>query len=292
MSVDVLQEKIRKTKNPTMLELCVPEDQLPEHLVAEEGSSASALGRFCREVLSALKDQVPAVRFSFVSFAMLGPEGISQLTQTLAYARKMGYYVVLDAPETHSPHAAKLAAEQFFQERTSYPCDGVIISGYAGSDIWKPFLDKCAEFKKDLFVIVRTANKSASELQDLRSGNRLVHMAAADHVNRYGTDRIGKRGYSDVGIVAAASAEPSLKELRMKYPKLFMIMDGADYPNANAKKCAAGFDKFGYGAIAVVGSSVTLAWQENPESAEDYLQAVREAAERMKKNLTRYVTIL
>ena len=29
MSVDTLQEKIRKTKNPTMLELCPDFDQLP-----------------------------------------------------------------------------------------------------------------------------------------------------------------------------------------------------------------------------------------------------------------------
>ena len=55
--------------------------------------------------------------------------------------------------------------------------------------------------KKDLFVVARTANKSAPELQDLLAGTRLVHSAAADHVNRYGADTAGKYGYTRVGIV-------------------------------------------------------------------------------------------
>ena len=36
MSVDVLQEKIRKTKNPSVLELSVATSQIPPHLLQEE----------------------------------------------------------------------------------------------------------------------------------------------------------------------------------------------------------------------------------------------------------------
>lgn len=292
MSVDILQEKIRKCKNPTMLEFCVPEDQLPDHLVSEEGSSVRGYGRFCREIMAELKGVVPAVRFSFLSFAMLGAEGLAELTTVMKEARKLGYYVVLDLPEMYSPDAAKLAADQLTGDSTCFPCDGVIIPGYAGSDILKPFLDVLVDQKKSVFVVARTANRSAPELQDLRCGARLVHVVAADHVNRYTGQSFGKHGYANVGIVAGASSSESLRELRSKYPRLFLIMDGADYPNANAKKCSSGFDKFGHGAVAVLGRSVTLAWQESSEQGGNYLDAVREAAERMRKNLTRYVNIL
>jgi ABC-type sugar transport system substrate-binding protein len=90
--------------------------------------------------------------------------------------------------------------------------------------------------------------------------------------------------------MAAASSSASLKELRSKYPKLFMILDGADYPNANAKNCANAFDKFGHGAVAVVGSSVTAAWKQ--EEGTDELEAALASANRMKKNLNRYITLL
>lgn len=287
MSVDLLQEKIRKLKNPTMLELCLNEEDLPPQ-IRELGLAGYSF--YCRELLTALKDIVPAVRISFASFALLGAEGMDALAEVTAFAKKQGYYVALDAPELLSPKTAAMTAQALLGENSKIPCDGLILSGYAGSDVIKPFLSYCKEGKKDIFVVSRTANKSAPELQDLLSGGRLVHAAAADHVNRYGTDTAGKFGYTRVGILAAASAAQSLKDLRAKYPKLFIVIDGADYPNANAKNCSNAFDKFGHGAVAVVGSAIYTAWKQ--VEGEDYLAAAHAAAERMKKNLTRYVTIL
>lgn len=287
MAVDILQEKIRKTKNPTMLEICFGKEDIPGAVLEEAGSLTEACAAYCRVLLTGLKDIVPAVRFSFASFAVLGAEGMTVLGASLAAAKKLGYYVALDAPELLSPKAAALAAGTLFD----WPVDGLIISGYPGSDVIKPFLTGCKEGKKDIFVVARTANKSAPELQDLLAGGRLVHAAAADHVNRYGADTAGKFGYTRVGILASASAAQGLKDLRAKYPKLFMILDGADYPNANAKNCASGFDKFGHGAVAVVGDSICAAWKQ-AEGECDPVDAAREAALRMKKNLNRYVTVL
>ena len=173
-----------------------------------------------------------------------------------------------------------------------YPCDALVISGYLGSDVIKPFLPYCKKGKKDLFVVVRTANKSASELQDLLAGSRNVHIAAADHVNRYGADTAGKFGYTQVGVLAAASSADSLRTLRSKYPRLFLLLDGFDYPNANAKICSNAFDKFGHGAAACSGSGIVSAWKDAESDGRDYLEHAKAAAERMKKNLTRYITFL
>ena len=292
MSVDILQEKIRKTKNPSILELAMPASDLPPHILAESNTPAAAYARFCRELLEHLKGIVPAVRISFSAFSLLGYDGLYQLSETLKKALELGYYVVLDAPEILSPAAAKMTAEVILGKESIYPCDGLILSGYLGSDVIKPFLPYCKKEQKDIFVITRTANKSAPELQDLLAGSRLVHAAAADHVNRYGSDTAGKYGYTRVGILAAASSAESLRSLRMKYPKLFLMLDGFDYPNANAKNCSFAFDKFGHGAAACGSTAITCAWKQTESDGTDYLDHAKAAAERMKKNLTRYTTIL
>ena len=288
MSVDILQEKIRKTKNPSILELDLALSQLPPQFE----QTASGYGAFCRELLAGLKGTVPAVRVGFGAFALLGAGGLTELERLLKEARELGYYIVMDAPEILSPAAAQRTAEALLGENSAFFCDGLVINGYLGSDIIKPFLPYCKEGKKDIFVVARTANKSASELQDLLSGSRLVHAAAADHVNRYGADTGGKFGYTRVGILAAASSAESLRALRAKYPKLFLLLDGYDYPNANAKNCSYAFDKFGHGAAACAGSSITAAWKQAESDGEDFLEHALAAAERMKKNLTRYVTIM
>ena len=288
MSMDVLQEKIRKTKNPTVLELALPVSDLPGKL----SRNAEGYAAFCRELLEHLKGSIPAVRVSFSSFALLGHDGLYHLSETLKFARELGYYILLDAPEILSPNSAKITADSIWAAESIYPCDGLVISGYLGSDVIKPFLPYCKKEKKDLFVIARTANKSAPELQDLLAGTRLVHAAAADHVNRYGADTAGKTGYTNVGILAAASSAESIRNLRMKYPKLFLLLDGYDYPNANAKNCSFGFDKFGHGAVVCGGTGISCAWKDAESDGEDYLAQAKTAADRMKKNLTRYVTIL
>ncbi len=292
MSVDILQEKIRKRKNPTMLELGMDISDIPPHILEEAGDPVSAYGRYCRELLEGLRETVPAVRVSFSWFALLGAEGMKALAETLQVAGELGYYVLLDAPEILSPAGAGRTAEALLGENSAFSCDGLVIPGYLGSDIIKPFLPYCKDGGKDIFVVARTGNKSASELQDLLSGSRVVHAAAADHVNRYGADTAGKFGYTRVGILAGASAAESLRMLRSKYPKLFFLLDGYDYPGSNAKNCSYAFDKFGHGAVVCAGTSITAAWKDAESDGKDFREQAQAAAQRMKKNLTRYVAVL
>lgn len=288
MSVDMLQEKIRKTKNPSVVVFDLLLDHIPPQLLEGTGP-AKAYEKLSMDILSALKGYVGAVRFCFVSFALLGTEGLQVLSHLLVEAKRQGYYVLLDAPETLSVPAAANAASILGAKDCIYPCDGLIIPTYLGSDILKAYLPLCSQ-GKSLFPVVRTANRSASEVQDLLTGGRLVHTALADIVNRHGESLVGKCGYSQVGAVASASAADSLRALRGKYTKLFLLLDGYDYPNANAKNCSYAFDKLGHGAAACAGASIVAAWKESDSS--DYLAAALEAAGRMKKNLTRYITVL
>ena len=291
MAIDVLQDKIRKLKNPSMIDFGITQDHLPAHLVEEEGTFLGAYGRFCRELMEQLKMAVPAVRFSFGTFALYGPDGLVLLEQLLAQAWELGYYVVLDAPEILSSWGADRVAQHLL-EQGRYFCDGLVVSPYIGTDGIKPFVSVCKKTGKDLFPIVRSANKTAAELQDLLTGSRHVHIAAADLVSRNGAEVIGKCGYSQIGALASAGAASSLKNLRAKYNRMFLLVDGLDYPSGNAKNCSHAFDKFGHGAIVCAGPSVTAAWVEAGTDGRNYLEQAKLAAERMKKNITRYITVL
>lgn len=292
MSIDVLQDKIRKLKNPSMVDLTLAAADLPGVLLEQEGSAAKAYGRFCLEMLENLKTLVPAVRVGFTAFALMGSEGLDQLAQVLKAAKNMGYYVALEAPYILSPMMAQAAADAVFGENTIYPCDGLILSAYPGSDVIKPFLPYVKDGKKDIFAVVRTSNKTAPEIQDLLTGSRLVHAAAADLINRFGGDNTGKTGYSRVGVLAGANSAESLKTLRTKYPRLFIMVDDMDYSGCNAKICGNAFDRLGHGAVVCAGPTITMAWKLNEAAEETYLDQAKSAVERMKKNLTRYTTVL
>ena len=291
MSVDLLQDKIRKRKNPSVIDFTVRLEDIPPHLLEQEGSNTKAYGRFCRELMDALKETVPAVRFSFDMFALMGSVGIGLLSQLLAEAGELGYYVLLDGPQILSPWAADRAAETLLGG-SEFACEGLLITPYIGSDCIKPFLAYCKENEKDLFIVVRSPNKSAAELQDLLTGSRHVYTAAAEIVNRFGEQIIGKSGYSRICAAASAGSADGLRNLRMKHNRMFLLVDGLDYPSGNAKNCSFAFDRFGHGAVVCAGPSVTAAWKEAESDGTNYAELALQAAERMKKNVTRYVTVL
>jgi len=292
MSIDKLQEKIRKLKNPSMVEFSLNLDRIPPHLLLQEQSEIMAYDRFCRELLDGLKGIVPAVRFSMGKFSLLGPDGMFLLSRMVNYAKAQEYYVLLDVPESFSKQSAEMSVKQLFTENSLWQFDGLVVSAYAGSDVLKPYVSAIKSCNKDLFVVLRTANKSAAELQDLLTGSRLVHMAAADIVYRQCEPLVGRSGYSQVAAIGPASVADVLKKLRARYKSLFLLLDGYDYPNANAKNCSYAFDKLGHGAIACAGDGITCAWDPDDSDGTDYVQQALEAAERMKKNLLRYITVL
>ncbi len=292
MSVDRLQDKIRKMKNPTVLQFVVGQEQIPEYIMAEEGSFLSAYSRFCMELLDLLRDFVPAVRFSFNGFAILGSDGLGMLSKLLSYASKLGYYVILDAPEALTAQQAQENAMVFMASQSQWPADGLVITNYIGTDAVRPYAALLNDAKKALFVVVRTGNKSAAELQDLLTGSRLAHVAQADMVNRLAENHLGRSGYYGLGVVSAATSSDSMNILRNKYNRLFMLVDGFDNTGANAKNCSYAFDKLGHGAGICVGTSITGAWRDEEYDSSDYLQSAYDAAQRIKKNLCRYTTIL
>lgn len=292
MAIDKLQEKIRKVKNPSMLNLSFDFAAIPPHILDQEDSALDVYGRVCVELMDSLKTVLPAVRFSLGRFSLSGAEGIKLLEKLTAYAKKQEYYVLLDVPECLSAESAEISAKALFDEKCQLVFDGLVVSVYAGSDVLSPYVQRLKESGKDIFVVLRTANKSAAQLQDLLSGSRLVHMAAADVVNRFADALVGRSGYSQIAIIGPANVADILKKIRARYPKLFLLVDGYDYTNANAKNCSFAFDKLGHGAIVCSGTGIVRAWDTDLFDGENYIQPAVEAAERMKKNILRYTTIL
>ena len=282
MSMDVLKNKIRKLRNPSALTIAPTLDTLPPQYAGIAG-----MGEYCRRVLEALKGQLPAVKVSFSHFALLGCEGLQELKSVLDTAAKLGYYVILDWQRQEDESSAKAAAKLLLSGEL-WPCDAVVLSCYPGSAAVKPYIQEANAEKKDVFVVLKTAGPSGSELQDLQPGGRTVYTAGADLLAKWGDPAEERCGYSRVAAGGNASHMASLKVLREKYPRLFLLVDGLEAGNANARIASFAFARMGYGAL--VCCNLLTAWIENPEN--DPVDEVVNAAQKMKRNISTYVTVL
>ena len=307
MSIDVLQERIRKLKCPIMVGLDPYLPILPRHIVRDAfdeygqtlRGAAEAYYRFCTELLDRLCPIVPAVKLQSACFEALGADGINQMQRISKYAKNLGYYVLMDSMRGDVGSVAEIYAQAVFGSVSVgetacqlYSCDGLTVNGYLGSDGIKPFLPYCKHDGKNVFILLKTSNKSSREVQDLLSGDRVVYTAMADLAMRWGSDLFGKNGYSEIGAVVGATFPQTMKLLREKYDRLFFVVPGYGAQGGTAKNVQFAFDRFGHGAIVSASRSIICAWQKDGGDGENYLDCAEEAALKMKADIGKYVVIL
>ncbi|MBQ4565604.1 MAG: orotidine-5'-phosphate decarboxylase [Oscillospiraceae bacterium] len=307
MSIDVLQDKIRKMKNPVMFGLDPYLPILPRHIVQEAfaqygqtpEAAAAAYYRFCTELLDALADIVPAVKIQSACFEALGADGICQMQRITRYAKEKGYYVLVDSMRGDIGNVAEIYAQAMFGSvsigETShrlYDIDALTVNSYLGSDGVKPFLPYCKKEGKNIFLLLKTSNKSSREVQDLLSGDRVVYTAMADLALRWGETMIGRHGYSEIGAVVGATFPQTMKLLREKYDRLFFLVPGYGAQGGTARNVQFAFDRFGHGAVVTASRSIICAWQLTGSDGTDYLDCARAAALKMKNDIGKFVSIL
>ena len=242
---------------------------------------------------------VPAVKVQSACFDVLGSAGTAAMQEILAYARDLGYYVLLDSMRGDVTDIAQRCAQAVFGTVEEagpgyqpYPCDAITVNGYLGGDSIKPFLPYCRDGGKSLFILVKTSNRSSVEVQDLLSGGRLVHTAMADLVNRWGGELWGKYGYSQVAAVVGAPYPEILRSLRAKYDRMFFLVPGYGAQGGTAKSVQHAFDRFGHGAVVCAARSILGAWKKDGGEGRDYVERAVQAAEKMKKDLGKYIVVM
>ena len=104
MSFDILQEKIREKKNPTVAGLDARIEYVPAHIQKRSyeefgetlAGAADAVWQFNRGLIDALYDVVPAVKPQAAYYENLGWAGMVTMEKTIRYAQEKGLYVIAD----------------------------------------------------------------------------------------------------------------------------------------------------------------------------------------------------
>ena len=307
MSFDVLQEKIKAKKNPTVAGLDARVEYVPPFILKKHTdrlgetleAAADAVLEFDCGLIDALAEVVPAVKPQSAYFEMLGWRGMKVLEEVIAYAKSKDLFVIADVKRgdigtTATAYSeAWLGAAQVGGTSCSvFDADCVTLNGYMGSDAIKPFLKDCTERDKCAFVLAKTSNPSSVERQDIVAGDRLVYTVMGDLIQRWGKDTQGKCGFQALGAVVGATHPSVLKELRRRLDRVFFLVPGYGAQGGTAADVRFAFDELGRGAIVNASRSIMCAWQKTGRDGADYQDAARAAAEKMRDEIKQYVTIL
>jgi orotidine-5'-phosphate decarboxylase len=272
-------EAVRRAGTPLVLGIDPRREDVPP---------ACSLDRFCRTLVDlAAEERLAAVKPQVAFFEALGPAGMAGYAELLAYARERGVLAIADVKRGDIGSTAEAYAAAFFGPRAPFRADAITASPYLGGDSLDPLIRAAEGDAAGVFVLVRTSNPGAADLQELADagGRPLFERVAALVAARAEATRDAS-GYGAVGAVVGATSPAAGAALRRALPSAVLLAPGVGAQGARAADLGPFFDPRGEGALVPVSRAISGAWRERPEASGDWKDACRAAIRRLRAELT------
>jgi orotidine 5'-phosphate decarboxylase subfamily 2 len=198
--------------------LCLGLDPDPDALPPGFSADIHGIEAFCRLILEACLPSAAAVKANLAFFEAFGPDGIAALDRV----RRM---VPADVPfvaDAKRGDIGSTAARQAVALYDRLGADAVTANPYLGSEAIAPLLDRPDRF---VYVLCRTSNPGAGELQDLVvSPSEGVPAEAL--FERVARRAVGWGPGGTVGLVVGATAPDEMARIRAAAPGLAFLVPG------------------------------------------------------------------
>jgi orotidine-5'-phosphate decarboxylase len=221
-----------------------------------------------------------AVKPQLACFERLGAPGWAALQQTVDAAHAAGLLVIADGKRGDVPVTAAAYAQALVGE-TPGPygavqglgADAFTANPLLGRDALAPLL----ETGSGCFILVRTSNPGAAEIQDEPHGDPL-HERLAKMVDELGT--VSSSGLSDVGAVTGATRPDLLQRLRDLMPRAIFLLPGVGAQGGSVADLGPAFAP--HPAAGLIASSRSIVGAHTQRGG-DPARAAAAAAEELRR---------
>ncbi len=227
--------------------------------------AAAAVGRHCRLAIEAAGPACVAVKAQLACFERLGAPGWAALERTAAAAREHGLLLIADGKRGDVPVTAKAYGQALvgatpgpFGAVPGLGADAFTANPLLGRDSLEPLVDAARGAGAGVFVIVRTSNPGAADLQD--SGDPPVHERLAGFADELG--QAGESGLADVGAVCGATRPEHLARLRELMPRAPFLLPGVGAQGGKVEELGPAFVPHPAAGLITASRSILDAYRE------------------------------
>jgi orotidine-5'-phosphate decarboxylase len=200
------------------------------------------------------------------------------LEETCAVARDAGLLVVADGKRGDVPVTAKAYGQALVGETPTPwgPVPGLGADAFTanplfGADALAPLLAAAAAAGAGVFLLVRTSNPGAADVQDLPAPAAPLHERLAKLVDELGEPLLGECGLSGLGAVVGATEPERIERLRSLMPRSIFLVPGVGAQGGRPELLGAAFAAGSASALVPVSRGIAAA--EDPAAAAEDLRA-------------------
>jgi orotidine-5'-phosphate decarboxylase len=196
--------------------------------------------------------------------------------------------VIADGKRGDVPHTAAAYAQALlgstptpFGDVEGLGADAVTLNPLLGRDALAPLVDAARARGGGAFVLVRTSNEGAAEIQDASpGGTEPLRARLARIVAELGAGGVGECGLTDVGAVVAATEPELLAGLREQMPRAVFLLPGVGAQGGRAELLGPAFAPGRAAALIAASRSIVDAALDagSAGAARNTAEALRESA--------------
>jgi uridine monophosphate synthetase len=217
------------------------------------GNDAVTVRDECRRLIDATAEVACAFKPNSAFFERLGPPGLAALREVIAHI-PAGVPVILDAKRGDIADTAAAYAAAAFD---TFNAHAVTVSPYLGGEALAPFV---ARPERGVFVLCKTSNPGADELQGLDVGGESVFEVVARRAGQWSAAR-------NVGLVVGATDPAALARARRAAPDLWFLVPGVGAQGGDlVAALAAGLRPDGMGLLINASRSIARAVDPGAEA--------------------------
>lgn len=283
--MDRLYESVSK-KGIVCLGLDTSLDYIPEELKNGFHNIEDLLFEFNKKIIDATEDKVACFKVQIAYYEALGLSGLKAYSRTLKYLKEIGSITIADIKRGDIADTAKMYARAHFQG--DFEADIITLSPYMGLDSIDPYVDYLKSKEKGVFVLVRTSNKGAEDIQYIEhTQGEKIYNTVGKKIQKLGEGLVGEKGYSSIGAVIGCTHVEEAKQIREELNSTFFLIPGYGAQGGKAEDVAL-YLKEGNGGVVNSSRKILLAYKER--NSRDFALCAREEAIRMNDEIMSKIT--
>ena len=258
-------------------------EYLPKDFLSKFSHISDALFHFNKEIIDATVDVSACFKVQIAYYEAYGMQGMEAYKRTLEYLRQKDTVIIADVKRGDIAKTAEMYAKAHFTG--DFEADFITVNPYMGLDTITPFFTFIQNNNKGLFVLIRTSNEGAKDIEYLPTeNNQRVYNAVGEKINALGKDFIGKSGFSSIGGVMGCTHADEAKAVREALDSTFFLIPGYGAQGGKAEDISL-YLKNGNGGVVNASRSILLAYKKVENGAANFAEYSRLEAIRMRDDI-------
>lgn len=281
MIVDRLYEAV-KEKGFVCVGLDSHLDYIPNYIKQKHEKISDIIFEYNKTIIDATSDIVAIYKPQIAYYEANGLEGLIAYQRTLRYLKEKGLLSIGDVKRGDIASTAKEYAKAHF--KGEFEADFITLNPYMGMDSITPYLDYLKTGEKGVFVLLRTSNEGAKDIECLDYNGEALYFKVGDELKKFADELTSECGYSPLGFVVGATHSEEAKKIRERYKNIFFLLPGYGAQDAKAEDIRTYLNDFNGG---VVNSSrgIIKYYQKFEDGEERFAHYTREAVLNMRKDI-------